>query len=116
MRSRANLNAALETSLGQVPDGVPKDQGIRYGERAAEQLIELRADDGRFAPVVFDMPLAPGVWRPTPPAMAPFFGPWLGQVEPFVLDSPSQFRPGSAASDHAPTSTSRSSRKSATTA
>jgi hypothetical protein len=26
--------------------------------------------------------------------MAPFFGPWLGQVEPFVLDSPSQFRPG----------------------
>ena len=72
----------------------PKEQGIRYGERAAERLVELRADDGRFAPIVFDMPLAAGVWRPTPPAMAPFFGPWLGQVDPFVLDSPSQFRPG----------------------
>jgi hypothetical protein len=90
----ANLNAALATSLAQIPDGVPKDQGIRYGERAAERLIELRADDGRFAPIVFNPPLAPGVWRPTPPAMAPFFGPWLGQVDPFVLDSATQFDPG----------------------
>jgi hypothetical protein len=90
----ANLNAALETSLAQIPDGAPKEQGIRYGKRATERLIELREDDGRFAPIVFTMPPAAGVWRPTPPAMAPFFGPWLGQVEPFVLDSPSQFRPG----------------------
>ena len=90
----ANLNAALATSLGQIPDGVPKQQGIRYGERAAERLVELREDDGRFAPIVFNVPPAAGVWRPTPPAMAPFFDPWLGQVEPLVLDSPSQFRPG----------------------
>jgi hypothetical protein len=90
----ANLNAALATSLGPIPDGVPKKQGIRYGKRAAERIIELREDDGRFAPIVFNMPLAAGVWRPTPPALAPFFGPWLGQVEPFVIDSPSQFRPG----------------------
>ena len=90
----ANLNAALATSLGQIPDGVRKQQGIRYGERAAGRLVELREDDGRFAPIVFNRPLAAGVWRPTPPAFAPFFDPWLGQVEPFVLDSPSQFRPG----------------------
>jgi hypothetical protein len=90
----ANLDAALATSLGQIPDGPPKEQGIRYGKRAAERIIELRADDGRFAPVVFEMPLAAGVWRPTPPAMAPFFGAWLSQVDPFVLESPSQVRPG----------------------
>jgi hypothetical protein len=92
----ANLNAALATSLGQIPDGAPKDQGIRYGERAAEHLIELRADDGRFAPIVFNPPnpTAPGVWRPTPPAMAPFFDPWLGQVDPFVVNSQTQFDPG----------------------
>jgi hypothetical protein len=90
----ANLNAALAASLEQVPDGAPKEQGIHYGERAAERLVELRADDGRFAPVVFDVPPAPGVWRPTPPAMAPFFDPWLGQVDPFVLSLPSQFDPG----------------------
>lgn len=89
-----NLNAALATSLSPIPDGMAKRQGIRYGERAAEHLIELREDDGRFAPVVFNVPPGPGVWRPTPPAMAPFFDPWLGQVEPLLLDSPSQFRPG----------------------
>lgn len=90
----ANLNAALAASLGQITDGVPKDQGIRYGERAAERIVELREDDGRFAPILFTVPPTAGVWRPTPPAMAPFFDPWLGQVDPFVIDSPSQFRPG----------------------
>jgi hypothetical protein len=90
----ANLDAALGASLAQIPDGVAKDQGIRYGERAAERIVELRADDGRFAPITFDQAPAPGVWRPTPPALAPFFGPWLGQVDPFVIASPAQFDPG----------------------
>ena len=90
----ANLNAQLATSLGQIPDGLPKEQGIRYGERAVERLVELRQNDGRGAPVMFDEPEAAGVWRPTPPGFVPFFDPWLGQVEPFVMDSPSQFRPG----------------------
>jgi hypothetical protein len=90
----ANLNAQLATSLGPIPDGLPKEQGIRYGERAVERLVELRQDDGRGAAITFDEPAAPGVWRPTPPGFVPFFDPWLGQVEPFVMDSPSQFRPG----------------------
>ena len=90
----ANLTAQLATSLGQIPDGLPKEQGIRYGERAVERLVELRQNDGRNAAITFDEPAAAGVWRPTPPAMAQFFDPWLGQVEPFVMDSPSQFRPG----------------------
>lgn len=92
----ANLNSALATSLGQITDGVQKDQGIRYGQRAAERLIDLRADDGRFAPINFNPPdpNAAGVWRPTnPPTNTPFFDPWLGQVEPLMLDSPSQFPP-----------------------
>jgi hypothetical protein len=90
----ANLDAALATSLARIPDGVPKDQGIRYGERAAKRLVELRAGDGRFAPIVFNPPLGPGVWRPTPSAFLPFFDPWLSQVHPFTLESDNQFRPG----------------------
>lgn len=91
----ASLDADLATSLGRIADGVPKEQGIEYGRRAADRLISLRVDDGRFAPVVFNppQPTAPGVWRPTPPAMAAFFDPWLGQVDPLVLDSLSQFPP-----------------------
>ena len=91
----ANLDAALAASLGQIPDGRSKDQGIRYGERAADRIIKLRADDGRNdTSIVFNVPLGPGVWRPAPPANAPFFDPWLSHVDPLVLDSPSQFRPG----------------------
>jgi hypothetical protein len=92
--SQVRLDTALATSLAEIPDGKAKKQGIRYGERAADRLIELRVDDGRFAPVTFDVPPAPGVWRPTPPAFAPFFDPWLAKLRPLLLDSASQFRPG----------------------
>ena len=92
--SQGRLDTALAASLAEIPDGHAKKQGIRYGERAAERLIELRVDDGRFAPITFDVPPAPGVWRPTPPAFAPFFDPWIAQMRPLLLDSPSQFRPG----------------------
>ena len=92
--SKARLDAALTTSLAEVPGGPAKQQGVRYGERAADRLIDLRADDGRFAPITFDVPPAPGVWRPTPPASAPFFDPWMAKMKPLVLESPSQFRPG----------------------
>ena len=89
----ANLDAALATSLGQIPDGVQKrrDSVRRTGSRADHRASGRR---WTFAPIIFDQPLAPGVWRPTPPGLAPFFDPWLGQVDPLVLDSLSQFRPG----------------------
>ena len=92
--SQGRLDTALAASLAKIPDRPKKKQGIHYGERAADRLIELRKDDGRFGPVTFDDPPAPGVWRPTPPAFAPFFDPWLAQLRPLLLDSPSQFRPG----------------------
>jgi hypothetical protein len=92
--SQGRLDTALAASLAEIPDGPAKQQGMRYGERAADRLIELREDDGRFASITFDVPLAPGVWRPTPTAFAPFFDPWLSQLRPLLLDSPSQFRPG----------------------
>jgi hypothetical protein len=92
--SRDRLDTALAASLAEIPDGRAKGQGIRYGERAADRIIRLRENDGRFAPITFDAPPAPGVWRPTPPALAPFFDPWIAKMRPLLLDSPSQFRPG----------------------
>jgi len=91
--SASRLNTAYAASLARVPDGTAESQGISYGERAAARLIELRTGDGRNAPIVFDMPLAPGVWRPTPPGNGAFLVPWLSQVTPFTTNSPSQFRP-----------------------
>jgi hypothetical protein len=91
--SQPRLDAALEASLAKVSDGPAEEQGVFYGERAADRIIELRANDGRNAPITFDTPLAAGVWRPTPPTFTPFFDPWLSQVRPMLLASPSQLRP-----------------------
>ena len=92
--SEPRLSAAYAGSLANIPDGVAERLGVRYGERAASHLIDLRADDGRFADVTFDMPPDIGVWRPTPPTFTPFFDPWLSQLDPFTMASPDQFRPG----------------------
>jgi hypothetical protein len=92
--SEPRLSDALNASLDAIPDGDAKDAGIEYGARAAHRIIGLRADDGRFGNVPFDESPAPGVWRPTPPTFTPFFGTWLAKLDPFVIKSPSRFRPG----------------------
>lgn len=92
--SAGRLNAAYAASLAKIPGGPAKFLGVRYGQRAAAHFIALRVGDGRQAPVTFDVPPAPGVWRPTPPAFAPMFDPWLGQVRPLLIESGAQFDPG----------------------
>jgi hypothetical protein len=90
----ANLDNQLAASLGNVPEGVAKTQGIRYGERAADRLIELRTNDGRDASVTVPPASEPGDWRPTPPANAPFLVPWYAGIDTLLVDSTSQFDPG----------------------
>jgi hypothetical protein len=89
--SQSRLDAALADSLSTIPAGEAREEGIEYGVEAAEHIIDLRVDDGRFAPVTYDEPPGPGVWRPTPPTMTPFFDPWLGQVRPLTMLSSDQF-------------------------
>ncbi|MFJ9030240.1 vanadium-dependent haloperoxidase [Streptomyces sp. NPDC102274] len=92
--SRTPLDAAYADSLAGIPDGSAKRQGVAFGKRAADHIVELREGDGRFATVEFNAPPAPGVWRPTPPNRLPFIDPWLARLRPMSLDSPAQFRPG----------------------
>jgi hypothetical protein len=91
--AQATLDAAYAASLAQLPDGKAKTRGVAFGTRAADNLIRLRADDGRNAPILFTQPPAPGVWRPTPPAFAPMVTPWLGFVTPLLVRSATQFAP-----------------------
>jgi hypothetical protein len=60
----------------------------------ADEIWAWRSQDG-FAdtPPPFTGGTAPGEWRPTPPAFAPGLAPQLAHVAPWVLESPSQFRP-----------------------
>jgi hypothetical protein len=70
------------------------DPGVQVGATAAAGIIALRAGDGSFPvppPPPFTGGTDPGVWRPTPPAFAPMLAPWMGDVTPFTLTSPSQF-------------------------
>lgn len=88
---QATLDADYADSLAQIPDGKAKTRGIAFGTLAADNLIAMRANDGRNAPMLFTQPPAPGVWRPTPPAFAPMAVPWMGGVTPLLLRSGAQF-------------------------
>jgi hypothetical protein len=87
------LDPAYVTSLGTIPDGQARVDGVATGEEVAAQLIAERADDGFRAVVTYtppDPPI-PGVWLPTAPT--PPLGTYLGLMRPFSLDSADQFRP-----------------------
>src|SRR5262245_18389359 len=94
------------------------DPGVLVGQQTAAGILNLRANDGRFAVLPpFNGPPNPkaGDWRPTPsfnlppgapagtppgppPSFAPMAVEWLATVLPFTLTSPTQFRaPGQPA-------------------
>jgi hypothetical protein len=85
---------ALDTAYQQYLSShglFESDPGVEVGARAAAGIIALRACDGSFpnpAPPPFFGATSIGVWRSTQPMVAP----WLGNVAPFTLTKPSQFR------------------------
>ena len=87
------LDPAYVQSLGTIPDGQAKEDGVATGEEVADSLIQERADDGFRDAVGYipPNPPIPGVWIPTLPA--PPLGTYLPHMRPFSLDSPDQFRP-----------------------
>jgi membrane-associated phospholipid phosphatase len=91
---RTGLDARLHGQLADIPQGRPKDDGVRVGRAAANQLLALRASDGSSAvPAPFTAGTGPGSYRPTPPKFAaPVYTSW-GKVTPFVLAQAQQFRP-----------------------
>ncbi len=90
--SQGIYDAQLTASLALIPDGGPQDKGIAYGIRAADRILQLRANDGRFAAVTVPVADAAGEW--SPPAGAAFAVPWLGGVRPLAVNSLQQFDPG----------------------
>jgi hypothetical protein len=89
----ADLDAKLATSLDLVPDGRQQNRGVRYGVRAANRIIALRANDGRNAAVTVPVGTGPGHWRPEPET-ALFTSAWMGGVTPLAIPSARRFAPG----------------------
>jgi hypothetical protein len=96
----ATFNLERAQSLAWIASGPAAEnsqsiaRGIEWGQTVADSIWAWRSTDG-FAnvPPPFLGGLAPGEWRPTPPLFVPGLVPQLAQVTPFLISSPSQFRP-----------------------
>jgi PAP2 superfamily len=87
----AGLDAAYAATLAGIPDGAAEDEGVRVGAAAADAMLAARENDGFLAPFTFVIGSGPGDWRPlTPAALDP--DAWVGNLAPFTIESPSQFR------------------------
>nr|MEA2798582.1 hypothetical protein [Phenylobacterium sp.] len=88
------FDAALAASLALVPDGGAKTDGIATGAAIAAATIALRTGDGSTAVVPYSPTGLPGDWAPTPPGFAPGALPQWSGVDPWLIGSSDQFRPG----------------------
>jgi hypothetical protein len=103
---QSTFDAARATSLGAILDKKggwseqqerqkAVDRGVAWGQEVADAIWTWRSTDGFTpSPAPFTGGTAIGEWRPTPPAFAPGAGPQFAYMTPWVIVTPSQFRPG----------------------
>ena len=92
-----DLEASLSgiASDAAVEHSDPIERGRAWGTHVAEAILAWRATDGFDpSPSTYTGSTAVGKWRPTPPAFANGMAPSLGRTTPFVIPTPSSFRPG----------------------
>jgi len=94
---KTSLDAALASTLADIPDGKAKADGVATGRAAAAVILARRATDGSNVVTPYNPGAGLGVWRPTPPAFASAIGESFGQVAPFTMTSGAQFEPPRAA-------------------
>jgi len=92
----ANIDAAYGNSLAQLsasPEAI--ETGVAVGQLAANCVLAKRETDNRNLPDLtgYTPGSGPGVWIPTPPALAAPQTPFLQFVTPFGYDDPTRFRP-----------------------
>jgi PAP2 superfamily len=98
--TRTSMLTTLESerlsSLAAIADGPAKTEGIAAGNAAADAMLANRAFDGRFGPSPWHSNPAAGHWQPLldPVTLLPILDPtpWVANVRPFLIKSPSQFR------------------------
>lgn len=87
---KEKIESAYRTAIDKVPAGAARDQGIQVGEKAAAMLLERANKDGTSEPEAYVPHTTPGKYVPT---MTPVFSTWMNR-KTWVLEKPSQFRPG----------------------
>ncbi len=106
-KGRERAEVAYSAALTNIPDSRAKQDGIAAGQAAAAAMLTLRKADGATAQVTYTPGTQPGQWRPHPnpvPANPPIsdavlaVGNWpamlpqWGQMMPFTMRAPWQFR------------------------
>jgi hypothetical protein len=106
-KALAIIDKAYATTLAKLPNGLPKKHGIAVGQAAAAAMLLARKTDGAGTTPQYAPSTAPGKWRPHPnpspanPSIAdallalgngPALLPQWGQVTPFTMVTPWQFR------------------------
>ncbi|MED5618468.1 vanadium-dependent haloperoxidase [Ideonella sp. BN130291] len=84
------ITLAYRKALAAIADGQAKDEGVAVGERAAQQLLARRADDGANAVETYRPLTTPGRWVATTIPSTPQWP----QRTPWLMSSAAQFRPG----------------------
>lgn len=97
----ADLLAKRDASLAAITDGDDDnpgqsiERGIAWGQTVADAIWTWRLTDGFTpAPAPFLGGVNVGQWRPTPPGFLSGAGVQFSYMTPWVIESPSQFRPG----------------------
>jgi hypothetical protein len=91
---RDAIDVAYARAIERIPDGAPRNDGVRAGHEAARAILALRAHDGADrADVAYDGRPGVGAWEPTPPNHFKALLPGWRSVTPFAMQSPMQFRP-----------------------
>ena len=88
------LDTAYAHTLSGIPDGPIEQGGIAAGEAAADAMLDSRDGDGFMAAFTPTIGTDAGDWRPIGWPATPAFDPdgYVGNMKPFLIKSPSQFR------------------------
>ena len=85
----AAVEKAYAEAIATIPEGSAKAAGIETGEKAARAVLAARAADASLPAENFRAGAIPGAYVPT---AAPAVPQW-GARKPWLMESPSQFRP-----------------------
>lgn len=89
---QAFFDDLYQSSVGALPDGQAKNDGIAWGAEVAQQILALRQNDGSTNTVTYNPPLGATWWVRTPPAFAPPLLPQWPYVQPWTLERGNQLR------------------------
>ena len=87
------LDAAHHKALAAIANSPEKNNGVHWGEWAANIILVARSTDGGEETATYVSKDAPGEWQPTPPNSAPALLPQWPKLACFAMTSGTQFRP-----------------------